>query len=109
MAFEGETLPGESRLLSGSLILRSLSTGDIFSFMGDIEPPVNLSITSPITISGRASEPLPGSICKAWDKVSPCAAEILAAVGVLAGDDFVGEIDLARSVVLMVSLVLKAR
>lgn len=108
MAFEGEALADESRLLSDSLRLRSLSTGDTFSFMGDVDPPFNLSIASSIPIFDRASEPFLGSILGDWDKASACAADILAAMGVLAGDDLVGDIDLARSVVQMVSLVSEA-
>lgn len=61
MAFEGEALADESPLLSSSLLLCSLSTGDIFSFIGDVGPLLNFSIASSFP-NARASEPLPGSI-----------------------------------------------
>ena len=61
--------------------------------------PVNRSIASSTAASRRASEAESGLNLGEGGCERPlaCAAEIRDAVGVFAGEDFVGEIDLARS------------
>ena len=111
MALEGEAFMETFRLESDSVMTRSATNGEAFSFVGDDEAPVSLSIASLIPFSCCESESPRGSIFgeNDWAKVSACVPVILDAIGVLAGEDLAGEIDLARSEVLIVSCASKAR
>ena len=66
----------------------------MFSFVGELEEPVNLSIASSTPASRRGSDDI--GDCD-WERALVFTWEIREAVGVFAGEDFVGEIDLARS------------
>lgn len=102
MALEGEALIEATRLRPA--ISRSISIGEAFSFEGEVELP---AIASSTDMSRRASDSCCGSgstlganVC---DKVLVCTTDILDVFGVFEGDDLVGEIDLARSIQLIVS------
>lgn len=106
MTLEGEAFMEETRFRPA--ISLSISIGAVFSFVGEIEVPVNRSIASSTNMSRRTSEsscPGSGSILgdTVCDKVLACSADTLDVVGVFEGEDFVGEIDLARSELLFVS------
>lgn len=98
---EGIALDGEAFIETG----RSFSVREgPFSFVGEAETPVNRSIASLIDVSRPTPKFVCGSIVGeiVWDKLLGSSVDCLVAVGVLAGEDFVGEIDLARSEVLSV-------
>lgn len=92
IAFVGLTFMPELRFSSVSDVLRPLSNGIKFSLVGDNELPVSLSIASSKANSRGGSDVSAGG---AVFSMSASASEIL--VGVDTGDDFVGDIDLARS------------
>ena len=99
------------RLKSDSVMARSVSKGEVFSFVGDVEP-INRSIASSLTpISRRGSLSPFDSIFgdNVWDRALGGTADDLDAVGVLAGEDLVGEMDLARSGCLIVSQVSQSK
>ena len=86
----------------------SISIGAVFSLVGEVEVPVNCSIASLTIVSRCGSESCScrvGSILgdNVWDKELACTTETLDVVGVFDGEDFVGEMDLARSELHMVS------
>jgi len=70
--------------------------------LGEVEP-VNLSIASSTAVSRRDSDSSRGLIFGESVKLGEWVADSLDVVGVFAGEDFVGEIDLARSVVVKFS------
>lgn len=92
----GDALVETELLTSGSEMSRPPSNGELFSFVGDVEEP---SIAS-IVLFCRGSKACWGFIAEDIDSDRPlaCAARAEYRLGVFAGDDFVGEIDLARSV-----------
>jgi hypothetical protein len=99
IAFDGDALTEIFLIRSDSEITRSSSNGAVFSFVGEFVVPANLSISSPTAVSRRDSEAHSGLIWgdKDWKMPLAWATEIRDTVGVFAGEDFVGEIDLARS------------
>ena len=106
IALEGEVLMEET-LLRPAMSL-SISMGAVFSLVGEVEVPVNRSIASSTIMSRLASESSPcgvGSILEGsvLDKELACSTETLDVVGVFEGEDLVGEIDLARSELHLVS------
>ena len=68
------------------------------AFVGDVERP-DRSIPLSVSASPPSSNPCCVSVVgvKARDRLLGCATGALEDVGVFAGEDFVGEIDLARS------------
>lgn len=96
MALEGEALIEET-LLRPAISL-SISMGAVYSLVGEVEVPM----------SRRASESSrcgAGSILgdSVWDKELACSTATLDVVGVFEGEDLVGEMDLARSELHLVS------
>ena len=76
------------------------SNGAEFSFVGDVEEPFHpSSIASSWVASRRDSGSWSGCIFgdPDCDRLPGCARDILDAFGVVEGEDFVGDIDLARS------------
>jgi hypothetical protein len=95
IAADGEVLE-IFRIWSDSGETRSELYSNEFSFTGD-EFPINLSIVSSIATSRGRSAPIEGAVVGD----TACAnetREALEIVGVPTGEDFVGDIDLARSV-----------
>jgi hypothetical protein len=106
MALEGEALIEETRL--SPEISLSMSMGAVFSLVGDVEVPVNRFIASSTTISRCAPESSRGGVGSILgdnvrDKEFACSTETLDVVGVFEGEDLVGEMDLARSELHLVS------
>lgn len=99
MALEGEALFEVLCLASDSGATRDIPKGEEFSFVVDVEPPVNLSIASSTPMPCCASDCVCGSILEENDSERGfvCTTDVRALVGVFAGEDFVGDIDLARS------------
>jgi hypothetical protein len=56
IAFDGVAFTEIFLMRSDSEITRSPSNGAVFSFVGELETPVNLSIASPTPVSRRESE-----------------------------------------------------
>lgn len=103
MALEGDAFNGTFGFGSGSATARVASGREVFSLVGDVEP-ISRSIASSTALSRRDS----GSACApAWgewvcesalvDATEAREARGVLAVGVVAGEDFVGEMDRARS------------
>ena len=67
MALEGEVLIELSRLDSDP-VPRSASNRNVFSFVGEVEEPVNLSIAPSMPMSRAGSESLRGSILGESDR-----------------------------------------
>lgn len=104
MALEGEGFIEVFCLNSGSEITRTASEGAVFSFDGEIEP-VSRSIASSTALSRRGANSafalIFGDCVRNKEFLGNSAAR--EAVGVLAGEDLVGEIDRARSESLRIS------
>lgn len=95
-AFEGDDFMGDIRFEPDSANSRSSSNGTWFSFVGELD---SLSIALSIAESRRASKsPFASNFgVEAADRALPDATDARDMVGVFAGEDFVGDMDLARS------------